>query len=191
MANWATTNYVIEGNPKSLKEIYDAILYPDCEPSSDKSWEGNVLRTISPSIDLSKYRYMRGFIYDDPELSNVLKFSAEEAWGVTDFDDALTDLFDDIKVYWVTEEPGMEVYETNDANGKYFTDRYWVDTALSDIYRSEYFKTEKEVYKWLSDITDGKVKTEADVEKFNKGHEDAGTDDGNFICVHEFRIVKQ
>ena len=190
MPNWATTNYVIEGNPESLKKISDAILHPTCEPGSDKSWEGNVLKTLSPTLDLSK-RYTRGFISDVPSFDKVLAFSAEEAWGVTDFDDVLTVLFDDINVYWMTEEPGMEVYQTNDAKGKYFTDRFFVDTAQNDSYESEYFETEKEVYEWLTDITQGKVKTKADVEKFNEEHENAGTGGENFIYVHKFEVVNR
>jgi hypothetical protein len=80
------------------------------------------------------------------------------------------------------------VFCTNDREGKYFPERYWVDTAIDGIYNSEYFETEEQVYKWLDKLTYGKVKCEEDVEKFNADYEDSGTDDKNFIYIHEFKI---
>jgi len=50
---------------------------------------------------------------------------------------------------------------------------------------SEYFATEKEVYEWLSQISDCKCK--ADVDAFNESRRKADTDE--FIYVHEYEIV--
>ena len=72
--------------------------------------------------------------------------------------------------------------------GTYFPERYWVDTAQDDVYQSEYFKTEEAIYKWLSEITNGRVKSKEDVEEFNSDYEDSGTDDENFIYIHKFEI---
>ena len=98
--------------------------------------------------------------------------------------------FPDIKVYWIVEESGCVVYATNDKEAKYFKDRFWVDTCINNNYQSDYFQFESSVYKWLHDITDGKVSSAEDVEKFNSDHEDAGDDDKNFINIHPFKVVE-
>lgn len=186
MANWASTDYVIEGSKESLTKIYEAIKHPDTSEGS-KGWEGGVLKALG--IKWDKKKYLRGFIQDveefNPEEDYNLSFYAEEAWGVTDFDEILKNNFPDIKVYWRTEEPGMEVYETNDVEGEYFNERYYVDTCINDNYHSDYFIEKASVYQWLSKITNGEIKTIEDVCNFNKEKED--TDD--YIRIYNFKVV--
>ena len=190
MPNWCTTSYMIEGPHETLKKINDAILHHEVQENSSSDWEGNVLLALGitwkQNTPDGKGYYMRGFIQDSPSLGeNTLEFYADEAWGVTDFNEVLEKNFPDIKVYFIAEEPGMEVYITNDAEGKFFPTRYYVDTCIKDDYQSEYFETEEEAYKWLSDITQGKITNEEQVNAFNSDVED--TDD--FIYVYEFKIV--
>lgn len=193
MANWASTSYVIEGNPETLEKIHDAILHHKVQEGSNSNWEGNVLIALGIDKELLADRangYIRGFIQGDSWFDgNTLKFDAEEAWGVTDFDDYLAELFDDIRIYWISEEPGMRIYQTNDADGKYFPDRFYVDTCIDGEYESEYFKTKQAAYDWLAEITDGRVSSEEDAESFNADYEDSDASDENYIYVHEFEIV--
>jgi fibro-slime domain-containing protein len=95
--------------------------------------------------------------------------------------------FPDIKVYWIVEECGFEIYCTNDKEGKYFPERFWVDTCIDGSYNSEYFETKEQVYEWLNKLTLGRVKCEEDVTNFNADYENDGADE-NFIYVHEFDI---
>lgn len=187
MANMASVSYAIEGPEESLKKIAEAIT--KAIHSDDKRYE--MYQTAEylklPIIDGTR---LGGEIESDPELENgVLRFWSEERWGLQDFAELLEKQFPDIKVYWIVEECGCEVFCTNDKEGKYFPERYWVDTAIDDIYNSEYFETEEQVYQWLDKITCGKVKSKEDVEEFNANHEDAGTDCENFIYVHEFDVI--
>ena len=194
MANWAITDYVIEGSKESLKRIYDAIKNHEVEEGSDNSWEGNILNALG--IDWDREFYMRGFIRDieainfNPDTDAVLSFYTEEAWGATDFNIALEEGIPDIKVYFSVIEEGEELYATNDAEGKYFTDRYYVDTCIDGDYNSEFFSSEKSIYQWLSNITNGKIKSKEDVAKFNSDNEDSDNYDENYIYIHEFKIVK-
>lgn len=194
MANWAITDYVIEGSKESLKRIYDAIKNHEVEEESDNDWEGNILNALG--INWDRKLYMRGFIRDieainfNPDTDEVLPFYAEEAWGATDFNIALEEGIPDIKVYFSVIEEGEELYATNDAEGKYFTDRYYVDTCIDGDYNSEFFSSEKSIYQWLSNITNGKIKSKEDVAKFNSDNEDSDNYDENYIYIHEFKIVK-
>lgn len=193
MANWASTTYAVEGPKETLQKIEEAILNHPVAEGSDENWEGNILKALDVDweaiIHNGKGLYMRGFIekdsvtYDD---NGALRFWAEEAWEVTDFNKALESKFKDIKVYYSTEEPDSDVFATNDKKGKYFPDRFYADTCINDNYQMEYFTKESSVYEWLSKITDGKIKTKEDVDEFNGDVKNID----DFISIHEFVVVE-
>ena len=187
MAIMASGSYAIEGLQKDLEQIQQAInkAIPDKEHWSE--WKACEYLDIPITDDKCR---LGGEISEEPTIKDgVMRFWAEERWGLQDFEELLRQKFPDIKVYWVVEESGCEVYCTNDKEGKYFPERYWVDTAQDDIYQSEYFITEEAMYKWLSEITNGRVKSAEDVEAFNSDYEDACEEDENFINIHEYAIV--
>ena len=193
MANWACTTYVIEGPKDTLQRISDAIKNPITVEKSSKGWEGNVLNTFGIDFNCEingRPAYLRGFIDADAEWEkDHLKFYAEEAWGTTDFKEVLEKYFPDIKVYFVTTEESCGVFETNDKEGKYFPDRYYIDVCINGDYDIEYFAHEDEMYKYIKKLTDGKVCNVDDVNKFNEKHEEDGDEDENFILIHTCRIV--
>lgn len=184
----ASVSYAIEGSEESLKKINEAIVV--AVNSDDKRYELYQAAEYL-KLPITDNTRLGGEISEEPtwdKNTGALRFWSEERWGLQDFNELLEKQFPDIKVYWIVEEQGFEIYCTNDREGKYFPERYWVDTAQDGIYKSEYFETEEQVYKWLSEITNGRVKCEEDVEKFNADYEDSGTDDENFIYIHEFEI---
>lgn len=191
MANMASVAYAIEGNKKSLVEILGAICL--AVHSNNHHWEEyQACINLGFSEEELDDKRLGGEISEEPEINEqgILRFWAEERWGLQDFEELLRQKFPDITVYWVVEESGCEVYCTNDKEGKYFPERYWVDTAQDDIYNSEYFITEEAMYKWLSEITNGRVKNAEDVEDFNSDYEDSCTEDENFISIHKFEIIE-
>lgn len=200
MANWADTNYVIEGPKEVLKKLYKALEHHDVISGTDNDWEGNILKELGidweelemkekeNTVTFDGY-YLRGFIQAFSWGNNkhtAIKIYAEEAWGLTDFYKLLEKSFPDIKVYYIVEEPGCDIYATNDSEGKYFSDRYFVDTCIGGDYQSEYFQTEEDVYEWISQISD--CKNKEDVEAFNENRRAADSDD--FIYIHEFDVVQ-
>ena len=184
MANWADTSYTIEGNPESLRKIHEAILHHSVREGSSDSWEGNVINQLGLNPDDTPQRYLRGFIEEPVEFTgDLLKFNAEEAWGVTDFDEFLTDIFPDIKVWWSTEEPMLEVYQTNDKEGKFYPERYIIDLCINEKDDMEYFQTKEQALQWLSSRYG--YSTEEQIEAFNNAHEK--TD--NYINLHSIEVV--
>jgi len=196
MANWAITSYAIEGPKETLEKIEKAILEHPVEEGSSEDWEGNVLKALNidwePNTPDGKGYYMRGFIQEEPWYDDkcALRFCAKEAWGATDFNEVLEKNIPDIKVFYSVEEEGGDVYATNDKEGKYFPDRYWVDTCIDGNYQSDYFQFESSVYKWLSGLTDGRVKSPEDVYKFNSDYEDSDACGENYIHIHEFNVIE-
>lgn len=185
MANMASVAYAIEGSRESLEAIQAAII----SASKDKNnWSeyAACVKLGFPEEELEEKR-LGGDADEDAEIDEkgVLHFWAEERWGLQDFAELLEKHFPDIKVYWVVEECGCEVYCTNDKEGKYFPDRFYADTCINGIYQSEYFTTEEEMYKWLSENTNGKIKSLEDAENFN---ESPDTPKEDFISIHEFKV---
>lgn len=185
MANWASTTYVIEGPKETLQKIEKAITEA-INTKDNKYEEYKVCDELNIPYEIGK-THLGGLIEEEPwyDDNGSLYFYAEERWGLQDFNELLEKKFPDIKVYWVVEEPGNEVYATNDKEGKYFPDRFYVDTCINGIYQSEYFTTEEEMYKWLSENTNGKIKSLEDAENFN---ESSDTPKEDFISIHEFEV---
>lgn len=189
MANMASVAYAIEGPQKDLKEIFEAAC--DAWDGKYSHWhEWQICINLGFTEQEIEDKKLGGELSDVPSLGKgVMRFSAEERWGLQDFEELLRKKFPDITVYWIVEECGCKVYCTNDKDGKYFPERYWVDTAQDDVYQSEYFETEEQVYAWLNEKYG--VKTKEEVEAWNADYEDSGADDENFIYIHEFEVVDE
>lgn len=189
MANMASVSYVIEGPKEILETINNAIV----ESMQDKQhWnEWKTCDILGFTEEELEGKRLGGEIEDEPSMGkNTMEFYAEERWGLQDFEELLRQKFPNIKVYWMVEEPGCEIYCTNDKESKYFSERVYVDTCIDGVYDSEYFKDEETAYKWLSDLTNGRVKSAEDAEAFNADYEDSDAEDENWIRVYLYNIVE-
>lgn len=192
MANWASTSYCIEGSKKDLKRLYkliDGFMTGKEKPfweDSAENWLGNVIKALGATEEQMKNNYLRGFIETYELDGDVLRIAAEEAWGTTDFRHILKKLMPELTIYYIVEEPGFEVYATNDADGKYFTERFNVDACVDGHDYWEYFQEEKETMDYVASLLKKDNITEADIEQWNMEHEE----EGDFIHIHEFEIVE-
>lgn len=192
MANMASTSYCIEGSKKDLKRLYkliDGFMTGKEKPfweDSAENWLGNVIKALGATEEQMKNNYLRGFIETYELDGDVLRIAAEEAWGTTDFRHILKKLMPELTIYYIVEEPGFEVYATNDADGKYFTERFNVDACVDGHDYWEYFQEEKETMDYVASLLKKDNITEADIEQWNMEHEE----EGDFIHVHEFEIVE-
>ena len=59
----------------------------------------------------------------------------------------------------------MEVFETNDATGRYFADRYIVFIGYEDDEEYEYFIQKEQAYEWIERCTG--CKDEDEINSFN------------------------
>ena len=190
MANIASVAYAIEGSQESLLKIQEAINKAVNDKETKKYEEYLACLNLGFTEKFLENYRLGGEISEEVEVrDDVLRFWSEERWGLQDFDELLIQKFPDIKVYWVVEESGCEVYCTNDKEGKYFPERYWVDTAQDDIYDSEYFSTEEAMYKWLNEKYG--VKSKEEVEAWNADYEATGDECENFIRIHKFEIIDE
>ena len=191
MANWASTSYRIEGSESDLKKVYDVIdnfvtgkSKPVLEDAS-KEWEGNIVKALGATDEQMKNYYLRGFIQAYEIIDSVLHLEAEEAWGATDFRHLLAKLMPELTIYYIVEECGCEVYATNDCDGKYFTDTYYVDACIEGDYFSDYFNTEEQVLAYVAQLLKREAISIEEIDEWNKEQDDSE----NYIYVHEFKYV--
>ena len=190
MANWASTSYRIEGSKSDLERVYGMIdnfmseRRKPVEENASKEWEGNVVKALGATDEQVSKNYLRGFIQEYEMDGDTIRIEAEEAWGATDFRHVLAQLMPELTVYYIVEEPGCEVYATND-EGKYFTDRFYVDACVNGDYRSDYFETEERAMAYAANLMDMEMVSKAKIESWNEDHEA----DGDFIYIHEFKYV--
>ena len=191
MANWCTTSYTIVGKVGDVERINAALENHPVKEKSAANWQGNILNALGVNYDALEKRSMRGFLHDHDYIGEIgdgdaqLKMLFEEAWCRTEFAEVLGELMPDISIYWQAEESDCGVYQTNDSEGGFYPERYYVTTCIGGEYESEYFETEAEAYEWLSQRSG--CKCAADVEAFNENRTKADSDD--FIYVHEYEIV--
>ena len=188
----ASTSYCIEGSKKDLKRLYkliDGFMTGKEKPfweDSAENWLGNVIKALGATEEQMKNNYLRGFIETYELDGDVLRIAAKEAWGTTDFRHILKKLMPELTIYYIVEEPGFEVYATNDADGKYFTERFNVDACVDGHDYWEYFQEEKETMDYVASLLKKDNITEADITQWNMEHEE----EGDFIHIHEFEIVE-
>ena len=192
MANWASTSYRIEGSKENLKKVYNVIdefmseRRKPVEVNASSEWEGNIIRALGATDEQMKNNYLRGFIEEYEMDGDIIRIEAEEAWGTTDFRQVLAQLMPELTIYYIVEEPGCEVYATNDADGKYFPERFYVDAYVNGDYQSEYFETEEQAMTYVANLLGKKEVSKNELENWNECHEE----DNNFIYIHEFEIVE-
>lgn len=188
MANWATTLYRIESKSEDLQELDDlckAFLgkeRPVMEEGASEEWEGNIILALG--IDKGS-SYLRGFIQECELEDEVLRIEASEAWGATDFRHLLEGHYEDMKVYYIVEEEGCEVYATNDVEGKYFSYRFAVDSCVEGEDEFEYFKTEAEALQYIAGRLNRNSISVEEIKEWNEEHEL----DDDYISLHEYKIV--
>jgi len=191
MANWASTNYAIEGNKSDLERVSNVINdfvksnVKPVEANASKEWEGNIVKALGASEEQMKNNYLRGFIQTYEIIDGVLYIEAEEAWGATDFRHLLAKLMPKLTIYYIVEECGCEVYATNDCDGKYFTESYYVDICIDGDYFNDYFNTEEQVLSYVAQLLKKESVTMKDIDEWNEEQDD----NENYIYVHEFKYV--
>ena len=191
MPNWCDTTYKCVGDPKEVRSLYKVIRAndkrkkPRVKNDFGRLWLGCIINALGD--DWEKLR-CRGEIYYYELEGNVLTICQNTAWCEQEgFRECIEKKFPSIKVYYWEEEPGGDVFYTNDSNGTYFPDRYLLDNYEEPLY----FETIEEAAECVSSIVghkvDPAVKTiDEALENYLEEHEDEDV----FYSFHEFTVVE-
>jgi len=194
MPNWCFTNYALTGERKEIKNLYEKMKRlqerktPLVPNGFGTSWLGCIIKCLGADPNTV---WCRGD-WSDLRLSedgDVLYFNTETAWGrASEVEDLIRKKFPSIGIYYLEEELGMGIFQTNDATGKWFSDTIIMDDETDGI---EYF-TEKEALERISKLKGAEVSTWAEAEefidKYNLAQEAAETD--RRIWLHRAAICE-
>ena len=192
MPNWCDTTYKCVGDPKEVRALHKVLKYIDGRKTTivrngfGKWWLGNLVTKLGGKWE--DYR-CRGEIIDYSLDGDILIISQSTAWceqeGVRRI---IQEKFPSIKVYYREEEPGCEVYYTNDTTGDYFPEPYFLDSYDEQ----QYFETIEEAAECVSEIVGHTVKTTINaiqeaLEKYAELKESSGEE--VFYSFHEFKVI--
>lgn len=116
MPNWCSSSYVIEGDKKEVKKLY-GIMHglekrktPAVKNGFGTAWLGCLVNALG--ADWNKV-YCRGDWSNLEMEQDTLKFSTETAWGpCNEVFDLIRQKFPSLSYYFLSEEPGMGVFQT-------------------------------------------------------------------------------
>lgn len=157
MPNWAYTSYVVKGSTDEVAALHKIIQDLEAREESflpngfGKLWLGNLVSILGG--DWEKI-YCRGQILNYSLESGILKLIVESAWGEMDETrHFLQSTFPTLEIYFQTEEPGMCIFQTNDATGAYFPERWLLDwnDEKENLFIYEYFKDLPAVKQYLKE----------------------------------------
>ncbi len=189
MPNWCDTTYKCVGDPKEVRSLYKVIQRnakrktPRVKNGFGVQWLGCIIDALG--YDWEQYQF-RGEISHFYLLDNVLTVHQNTAWAEQEgFRQVIEKAFPSIKVYYREEECGCEVYHTNDIAGRFFPERYFLDSYEDPMY----YETIEEAAVSVSGIVGHQVKpsvqaiTEA-LDQYQEDHEDEDI----FYSFHEFSV---
>lgn len=192
MPNWCSASYVIEGDAKEIKQLYElmeglqGLKMPSVKNDFGTTWLGCLVDALG--CDWNDVR-CRGYWSNLETDGCLLKFTTETAWGpCNETFELICKKFPTLRYYYQSEESGMSEYWTNDAEGKYFTDKYIADLCTpDDIWHKEYFSDKEGLFRWFKEISGHSVDSIQAILEIGEKWEDENAD--SFCNIHEYAIA--
>ena len=162
MGNWCYNEiYIVGGTEEQRKNLVEKIKYfKENSPFKNVSagWIGKLSVACGVPVEevideKSKYR-ASAFIQDVAMKEDYIFLTVESAWYP--IDEYLKNLFnaglpslEGMKYIYYAEEWGNDIWETNDVDGKFFTESYYFDD-FEEILRSDSFYTEEDLLEFIN-----------------------------------------
>ena len=191
MPNWCFTRYVIQSSdPKDIEALkakldeLNQMPEPLLPNGFGNLWLGNIVHLLGG--DWRKV-YCRGRILDYELSDGNLHLSVESAWNeMYEVRELLLTKHPELDIFYMSEEGGMGIFITNDSDGRFFPERYILDTESDG---PEYFEDLSEVAVYVSgmtgkDVEDSEESIRAAIDEWEK--EDP---DNRWAAFNVFDIV--
>lgn len=139
MPNWCFTNYAIYGDEKPLRSLYNKMKRLEKRKESllpngfGKNWLGNLVKRLGGNPNSV---YCRGdwtnLKFDHEDGFPVLRFDTQTAWSRMDEVESLIESYhedrgEQVSIFFLSEELGNGIFETNDEKGDVFPEQVIVD----------------------------------------------------------------
>lgn len=197
MPNWNTTDYTFFGHKENVKRLYDDLKRTvDIDRTKERKpftflgnsyWLGYIQKNILP--DIKEELPARGEIsYIDEDIDchdngmATLKLSTETAWvACSELMDMIAEKYG-LQLFYYSEEPGCEIFETNDTDGRFYSFRYVVDSENGGV---EYYDTFEEVADAIESMTGIRLNDISEVDDKLS----AFNDDDTYLIINEISVV--
>ncbi|MBM6720935.1 MULTISPECIES: hypothetical protein [Bacteroides] len=197
MPNWNTTDYTLYGNKDNIKRLYtdlkntvDIDRTKESKPFTflgNSYWLGYIKKSLLPEVEeelpaRGEISYIEEEIEDHDNDMASLKLTTETAWvACSELMDKIAEKYD-LQLFYYSEEPGCEIFETNDLEGQFYSFRYMVDSEKEGI---EYYDTFEQVAEAIAKMTGIRLNniSEAD-DKLS-----AFNNDDTFLIINEISVV--
>lgn len=192
MPNWCITNHTIVGEEKELSELYNLMKNledmktPLVENGFGSDWLGCLVVALGKKWEDYK---CRGYWTCLENHKGSLTFDTVTAWcPMNEVLDLLCEKFPSICHYYYAEETGCCIYETNDADGEYYPDRFCVEICTSDeSSHSEYFEEIESALEWISEMEEHKFNSRKEVEEYF--NERSKENDNVYCYIHDIELT--
>lgn len=183
MPNWCFTYYAVEGPMEQLQKLSDLMNHVASMPRPGlvendfgSSWLGNLVTALGVDPLTNPNLRCRGEYYNvDLNQSGYMTFDTMTAWCEADGTRHLIEeKFPGVHIYFISEDFGCHYWETNDVEGKYFSERYYFRAEdFDDEHDGNYYDTLPELVEAVEKATgESGLQTFEDCEKALQEHED-------------------
>lgn len=188
MPNWCDTSYKCVGNSDEVRKLYPVLKYMENRKTSilpndfGKMWLGNLIHKLGGNWEELR---CRGEITDFSLDGDILTINQQTAWceqeGVRLI---IEQTFPSIKVYYLEQESGLGVFNTNDITGEFFPERYFYESHED----CEYFETLNDAKEFISRIVGYNIELSVvainiALDDYEKSHKEENED--MFYFFHE------
>lgn len=206
MPNWCSTTIKFEGEPSAIKDFHEKItIYTDksfVKTDFGDSWLGNVLYGFNmedhidnndPTLNIRCRGEISGidYIVDINENTSTLMIYTETAWRpmIKMWTEIIRKHYDNaINIYWLAEESGNCVYETNSI-AHFPNERYFIELCYNDDWSTEYAATEEDALEIINDFLEkSNLPTDGNLEDF-RNFEYEEDYKSVYIYLHELEDV--
>lgn len=192
MPNWCFTQYAITGERREVRSLYNKMKRlqqrktPLLPNGFGAAWLGCLVKSLGSDPEAV---YCRGHWFNlSLDEDGTLRFDTEHAWSrPSEVEDLIFEVFPSVSIYYIEEELGMDIFQTNDASGQYFPETVILDDEQDGM---EYL-TEEDALKRISELKGTPVadweEAEGFLDRYNAAQEAAET--GKCVWLHRASVV--
>ncbi len=193
MPNWCSTDYYVLGSRKEIMDLSKRMERLENRKKSlinngfGNTWLGNLVNNLGGDWENV---YCRGewMCREWNKEKNTLTFTTETAWQeMKEWRKFIESCYKTIKILYVTEEPGMGIYKTNDLDEIFFKAKFVLDYG-EDV---EYFETLDQAIVFIEELTGITIeeKTINGIQGKLDEYVEENDEEDLFYSFHEFEQV--